>query len=62
MTGRWSRVLERERIVAIVGADSLSPPPGRGIGTVIAVLGLAAVIIGLSPGARFFYKHGRLPE
>ncbi len=33
---------------------------GGGIGIGIMV-GLVAVIYGLSPGARHFYRHGRLP-
>jgi hypothetical protein len=30
-------------------------------GAVAVVLGLGAVIYGFSPGARHWYKHGRLP-
>ncbi len=32
-----------------------------GVGIVIG-FGLMAVIYGLSPGARHFYKHGHLPQ
>lgn len=29
--------------------------------SVVIVLGLGAVVIGLSPGVKHWYKHGRLP-
>jgi hypothetical protein len=35
--------------------------PRRGPGGVVLVLGLAVTIYASSPGARHFYKHGRLP-
>ena len=32
------------------------------LSSVAVVLGLGAVIYGLSPGARHWYRHGRLPS
>jgi hypothetical protein len=32
-----------------------------GAGSVLLVVGLAVGIYALSPGARYFYKHGHLP-
>jgi hypothetical protein len=39
-------------------------PEGKktGGGGVGIILGVAVAIYALSPGARHFYKHGRLPE
>lgn len=35
---------------------------GSTFGAVAIVLGIGAVIYGFSPGARHWYKHGRLPS
>ena len=44
-----------------VGADAV-PPKKNGPATVAIVLGLAVGIYALSPGARHYYRTGRLPE
>ena len=42
------------------GAAASSDGKG-GTAGILVLLGIAAGIYGLSPGARYFYKHGRLP-
>jgi len=44
-----------------VGADA-TPPKKNGPATVAIVLGLAVGIYALSPGARHYYRTGRLPD
>jgi hypothetical protein len=34
---------------------------GNGALSIVIVLGIAGAIYGFSPGARHWYKHGRLP-
>jgi hypothetical protein len=41
------------------GADASKS--GSGLGAVGVLLALGVVIYGLSPGARHWYRHGRLP-
>jgi hypothetical protein len=42
-------------------ADTGDKKGGGGVGGILAVLGITVGIYALSPGARYFYKHGRLP-
>jgi hypothetical protein len=47
-----------------VGAESPSPSPPKkrdGVLTFIILGVLGAIVFGLSPGARHFYRHGKLP-
>lgn len=48
-----------------VGAEQFGPSEEAkkkgGLLSVAIVLGLTAAIFGLSPGARHFYRHGKLP-
>ena len=44
-----------------VGAESPQTKKGDGVLTFIILGVLAALVFGLSPGARHFYKHGKLP-
>lgn len=44
-----------------VGAESPPKKKGDGVLTFLILGGLTALVFGLSPGARHFYKHGKLP-
>ena len=42
-------------------ATTAAERKGLGLGGVLALVGITAGIYALSPGARHYYKHGRLP-
>jgi hypothetical protein len=44
-----------------VDHDARDTRRGSGWGGAVVLLGITAAIYALSPGARYWYKHGRLP-
>jgi len=60
-SGRWTQV-EPARL--FVGAEGGTvPAPQKSTWKTIAILaGITVAIYALSPGARYAYKHGHLPE
>lgn len=45
-----------------VGEEKAKPKKENGLISILIILGITIAVYATSPGARHYYKHGRLPE